>query len=146
MIPFAGIVPISVDDGSIYIVGEGHSDLFVAKWDTHGIQLWNRTWGGSSSDTGTGIAIDNDGSITDYHWNFGEEYVWVADTENNKGTGGNRADNGSARYDSRLCGFAGGGSLGGPGKYGVELVFRASDIAFLFDASIITALGFSFFS
>jgi len=38
--------------------------------------------------TGTGLDPQkNDGTpggITNYHWNFGEEYVWVADTSNDK--------------------------------------------------------------
>ncbi len=32
----------------------------------------------------TGTGTDPDGSITEYHWNFGEEYIWVADNYNNQ--------------------------------------------------------------
>ncbi len=32
----------------------------------------------------SGTGIDPDGSISEYQWNFGEEYVWVADYSNNQ--------------------------------------------------------------
>lgn len=49
----------------IYIVGSTESiitykaDAFIIKSDSSGIQLWNRTWGGSEHDIGEKVARDN---------------------------------------------------------------------------------------
>ncbi|MFX1366713.1 MAG: SBBP repeat-containing protein [Promethearchaeota archaeon] len=62
---------IAVDDsGNIFITGITFSfragtdgDIILLKYDTNGNQLWKETWGGSSSDYGYGIAVDDSGNI-----------------------------------------------------------------------------------
>ena len=43
--------------------GKGGCDVFLIKFDSSGLQLWNKTWGGSSHDFGRGIALDSAGNI-----------------------------------------------------------------------------------
>jgi hypothetical protein len=65
--------------GNAFITGEtnsygvGNSDAFLLKYDSSGNLLWNKTWGGSSSDSGCGIALDGSGNafITGYTYSFG---------------------------------------------------------------------------
>ena len=45
--------------GSTRSFGAGSYDFFVAKYNSTGTQLWNKTWGGPSSDICQNIAIDN---------------------------------------------------------------------------------------
>ena len=55
--------------GYIYLVGwtacfgAGSADAFLAKYDTNGVQLWNRTWGGPIDDDGMAIASDPSGNV-----------------------------------------------------------------------------------
>ncbi|MFX1388043.1 MAG: SBBP repeat-containing protein, partial [Promethearchaeota archaeon] len=57
------------DSGNIYITGyttsfgAGNYDAFIAKFDSSGKSLLNITWGGSNSDYGTGIVLDDAGNI-----------------------------------------------------------------------------------
>ncbi|HPF01982.1 MAG TPA: SBBP repeat-containing protein [Bacteroidales bacterium] len=44
-------------------IGGNDSDAFLVKFNTEGIRQWGTYYGGSSSDSGTGISIDPDGSI-----------------------------------------------------------------------------------
>jgi len=60
---------IAVDDlGNAYITGEtpsygaGYSDAFLLKYDSSGNLRWDKTWGGSASDYGRGIALDSSGN------------------------------------------------------------------------------------
>ncbi|MFX1538493.1 MAG: hypothetical protein ACFFDI_30240 [Promethearchaeota archaeon] len=58
-------------DGTIYTVGYTNpvdtisrkQDLLLVKWDTDGVQLWNRTWGDLDYDYGNDLVIGKDGSI-----------------------------------------------------------------------------------
>jgi len=53
----------------IYITGQtdsfgaGNYDVFIAKYDNNGNQLWNRTWGTSFYDVSNGIKIDSQGNM-----------------------------------------------------------------------------------
>lgn len=56
---------ISVDSkDNIYVTGEtesfgaGSVDMFLAKYNNSGKQLWNKTWGDTESQYGYGIAVD----------------------------------------------------------------------------------------
>jgi len=67
------------NDGNIYITGytesfgAGSFDAFIAKYDSAGNSLLNITWGGSNSDSGSGIALDDSGNIyiTGHTYSFG---------------------------------------------------------------------------
>ncbi len=41
--------------------GTGWSNAFLAKYALNGTQLWNRTWGGTYSENGNGVAVATDG-------------------------------------------------------------------------------------
>ena len=43
--------------GYTYSFGEGGGDTFLAKYDSLGNKLWERTWGGTASDGGYGVAV-----------------------------------------------------------------------------------------
>lgn len=51
-------------NNSIYVVGRvndiftGDEDAFIAKFDSDGNQLWNKTWGGIDVDYSYGVAVD----------------------------------------------------------------------------------------
>jgi hypothetical protein len=56
--------------GNVYVTGFGRSagiagsiDLLVLKFDPTGTLLAQRTWGGSGTDVGLGIAVDSSGHI-----------------------------------------------------------------------------------
>ena len=57
---------IAVDSSdNIYLAGitnsfgAGSSDMVLVKYDSSGVQQWNRTWGGSSGDSGNAVAVDS---------------------------------------------------------------------------------------
>ncbi len=56
-------------DESIYFTGftsnfgAGGVDAFLVKYDAAGMQSWNRTWGGTNGDLGTGVAVADNESI-----------------------------------------------------------------------------------
>ncbi len=62
-----GVEVDSLDN--IYLVGvsnnfgAGEEDIILVKYDSSGVQLWNRTWGGALSDSGFGIALDSSNNI-----------------------------------------------------------------------------------
>jgi uncharacterized delta-60 repeat protein len=49
--------------GSTHSFGEGNDDAFLVKFDSSGTYQWNRTWGGTLSDSGYGVATDSSGNI-----------------------------------------------------------------------------------
>ena len=67
--------------GNIYIAGYtgsygvGAYDLCLVKYDSSGVQQWNRTWGGSDYDAGRGVAVDSSDNIyvAGYTNSFGTE-------------------------------------------------------------------------
>jgi uncharacterized delta-60 repeat protein len=56
-------------DGSVYICGNtysagaGGSDAFITKFNSSGTLQWQKTLGGSDSDSGNSVAIGSDGSV-----------------------------------------------------------------------------------
>ena len=55
--------------GNVYVVGStssqgaGDSDLLLAKYNSAGVILWQRSLGGASVENGNGIAVDSAGSV-----------------------------------------------------------------------------------
>jgi uncharacterized delta-60 repeat protein len=71
---------VAVDpSGNIYVTGATYSfsvgsyDVFLLKYDPSGSLSWQKTWGGSSSEYGYGVAVDPSGNIyvTGYTYSFG---------------------------------------------------------------------------
>ncbi|MFX0029735.1 MAG: SBBP repeat-containing protein [Candidatus Hermodarchaeota archaeon] len=61
---------LSLDNlGNIYLVGStfsfgsGRQDICLVKYDNTGVQLWNRTWGGSEDEHGSAITLDSSSNI-----------------------------------------------------------------------------------
>ncbi len=53
---------------NIYLVGytsssSGNYDAFIVKYNSSGIQIWNRTWGGSGADEALGVVVDQNDYI-----------------------------------------------------------------------------------
>ncbi len=59
--------------GSQAISGQGSNDIFISRLDTNGNWIWAKSAGGSSSDYGYGVAMDNSGNayLTGYYYNTG---------------------------------------------------------------------------
>ncbi len=56
---------VAIDsENNIYLCGEtgsfgsGGYDVFLAKYNSNGVQLWNIMWGGASDDEGFGVVVD----------------------------------------------------------------------------------------
>jgi len=71
---------VAVDgSGNIYVTGysgifgAGSGDVVLLKYDSSGGLLWQKTWGGTGSDVGRGIAVDGSGNtyVTGYTTSFG---------------------------------------------------------------------------
>ncbi|MBA7526869.1 hypothetical protein ES705_19040 [subsurface metagenome] len=104
------------DSGNIYITGEtesfgaGSDDAFIAKYDSAGNSLLNITWGGSNSEGGNDIVLDNSGNI----YITGHTYSFGAGAD----------DAFIAKYDSAgtsLLNITWGGSGGEERGYGIAL-------------------------
>ncbi len=75
-----GVVVDSSD--SVYVAGTtesfgvGSYDMLLVKYDSSGVQQWNRTWGGNGSDSGSGVAVDSSNNVylTGDTYNFGAGY------------------------------------------------------------------------
>ena len=48
--------------GSHSMSGQGSNDIFISRLDTNGNWIWSKSAGGSSSDNGYGVAMDNSGN------------------------------------------------------------------------------------
>jgi hypothetical protein len=104
---------IAVDNlDNIYISGvtnysSKYGDVFIAKFNSFGTQIWNKTWGTNNFDCGYSIALDQDGNIyvtgtagaTDYNeggdllllkYNNSGEFQWARKTDH---------------FDSMDCGY-----------------------------------------
>ena len=59
--------------GSTTLSGQGSNDIFVARLDSGGNWIWAKSAGGSSSDYGNGVAMDNAGNayLTGEYYNTG---------------------------------------------------------------------------
>ncbi len=70
---------VAVDpSGNIYVTGDTDSfgvnrDVFLLKFNSNGELLWQKTWGGSNYDIGSGVATDSSGNVyvTGGTWSFG---------------------------------------------------------------------------
>ena len=49
--------------GSTYNFGAGSGDIVLVKYDSSGVQQWNRTWGGIDDDFGRGVAVDSSDNV-----------------------------------------------------------------------------------
>jgi hypothetical protein len=43
--------------------GEGSMDMVLVKYDSFGVQQWNRTWGGTDEDAGWEVAVDSSDNV-----------------------------------------------------------------------------------
>ncbi|MFX1479926.1 MAG: SBBP repeat-containing protein [Promethearchaeota archaeon] len=68
--------------GYTWSFGAGAVDMVLIKCDGNGVQQWNRTWGGTDSDYGYGVAVDSLGNINivGYTQSYGagmSDLLWV---------------------------------------------------------------------
>ena len=73
---FATDVAVS-GDGSVYVTGFSGNDAFLVKFSASGTLVWQKTWGGASTDFADGVAVAADGSvyITGATDGFGEAFL-----------------------------------------------------------------------
>ena len=68
--------------GSTSSVGAGSNDLLLVKYNSSGTVQWRRTLGGSSSDGGTGVAVDSSDNVyvcgTTRSYGNGTRYMMIA--------------------------------------------------------------------
>lgn len=58
-----GSFSTTVSLGSVSLTSAGLTDLFIVKYDNSGASLWAQQAGGTSSDRGNAISIDNSGNV-----------------------------------------------------------------------------------
>jgi uncharacterized protein (TIGR03437 family) len=101
--------------GNIYLAGStssygaGGQDVLLLKYDSTGHLLWNRVWGGTADDSGSGVAVDSSGN------------VYVAGSTQSFGFG---------RSDALLLKFNSSGSLLWAKTWGGSSYDAAYDLAF----------------
>jgi hypothetical protein len=49
--------------GGANLVSAGSNDIFAASYDSNGREIWSDSWGNTSDDRGTSVAIDGQGSV-----------------------------------------------------------------------------------
>ncbi|KKK84886.1 hypothetical protein LCGC14_2778820, partial [marine sediment metagenome] len=54
--------------GNTFSFGSGSKDMVLVKYDGSGVQLWNRTWGSSSTEEGLGVAVDSSDNVYLVGW------------------------------------------------------------------------------
>jgi hypothetical protein len=59
----AGAFQNSVNLGTGSLTSAGLSDIYVAKYSATGTPLWSKSFGGTSYDAGSGLAVDGNGNI-----------------------------------------------------------------------------------
>ena len=65
---FTGIVDFDPNSNTTELTSNGTQDIFVLKLDANGGYLWAKSFGGSGSDAGRSITIDNEGGIYTTGW------------------------------------------------------------------------------
>ncbi|MFX0176405.1 MAG: SBBP repeat-containing protein [Candidatus Hodarchaeota archaeon] len=63
--------------GSTTSFGAENSDMLLVKYDSSGLQQWNRTWGGNDQDWGRGVAVDSSNNVylAGETYSFGAGYI-----------------------------------------------------------------------
>jgi hypothetical protein len=59
---FTDTANFATDMGEVYADSNGELDIFLSRYNTSGDLIWVNTWGGSHSDRGTNLALDNSGN------------------------------------------------------------------------------------
>ncbi len=65
---YRGTVDFDPGAGVSKLTSAGDRDIFVAKYDSAGMLLWARSFGGPDSDAGTSIAVDPSGNVLTTGW------------------------------------------------------------------------------
>jgi hypothetical protein len=82
--------------------GGGNYDAFIAKFDADGQRLWSTYFGGSQSEFGNGIAIDENGSLA---------IIGTTSSQSNIATNGANTIYGGGTYDAFIAKFTSTGQL-----------------------------------
>jgi len=84
--------------------GAGSVDMVLVKYDSSGGQQWNRTWGGSNWDSGSGVAVDSSDNVylagTTGSFDLGWDDMVLVKYDSSGGQQWNRTWGGSIYFDS----------------------------------------------